>query len=78
MKLLYMALILVRTVLETRQKKQMKAFLRSVLVEIFCLSAMEILILEPTNCRGFHLTTRGSKIVGDNIVKFRRKLSFTK
>ena len=47
-KLLYLVLFLLRTVLETRRKKQMKASLQSVLVEIFRLSTMEILILEPT------------------------------
>ena len=47
-KLLYLVLFLVRTVLETRRKKQMKASLQSVLVEIFRVSTMEILILEPT------------------------------
>ena len=30
------------------------------------------------NRRGLHLTTRGSKIVGDNIVKFTKNLFFTK
>ena len=30
------------------------------------------------NRRGLHLTTRGSKIVGDNIVKFTKNLLFTK
>ena len=48
MKSLYLVLFLVRTVLETRQKKQIKAFLRSVLVELFRLSTMEILTLKPT------------------------------
>ena len=41
-------IFIVRTVLETRRKKQMKSSLPSVLVKIFCLSTMEILILEPT------------------------------
>ena len=48
MKLLHLVLFVVRTVLETRRKKQMKASLQSVLVEILRLSTMEILILEPT------------------------------
>ena len=30
------------------------------------------------NCRGLHSTTTGSKIVGNNIVKFTKNLLFTK
>ena len=51
-------IIPVRTVLVTRRKKQMKASLRSVLVQIFRLSTMEMLILEPIKSQRITFTNK--------------------
>ena len=55
----------------------------SIKIEYSVYQKLKILILGPTiililNCRGLHLTTKGSKIVMDNIVKRTKNVLFKK